>query len=277
MTMMISACALFLITHPANPIVYAENTTTSAAPGADSRLVISDITFERGKNKREIVFIHMNRFFWPPVRHILESGNPSLVIEISPVDAVPDRLVNIPVDGQWITRIRTQYTGSRKILRVVLDLQPSKDYQVTQHFNRNKNLFLVELAVKEPSTPTPAGTEKSLIDSRIESWRKAWEDKRLNDYVAFYHTAFQNKGKDLATWKRERTRVFDKNMHIAITLSDLRVMVTGNDARAYFKQQYRADAYRDAGYKQLEFKKEGRVWKIYREYWSPDKPDDWPK
>ncbi|MBW2193210.1 MAG: hypothetical protein JRF27_05410, partial [Deltaproteobacteria bacterium] len=63
---------------------------------------------------------------------------------------------------------------------------------------------------------------------------------------------------------------------ISVNVSDLKVKVEGNRARAYFKQRYRSDQYKSDGYKRLEFRKKDNTWKIYREKAFARKPAGWP-
>jgi hypothetical protein len=59
-------------------------------------------------------------------------------------------------------------------------------------------------------------------------------------------------------------------------VSNLRISVDGNQAKAFFRQYYRSDTFRSHSYKVLEFRKENSTWKIYREKSSVGKPPGWP-
>jgi hypothetical protein len=58
---------------------------------------------------------------------------------------VKRELSQIAADGQFIERIRTFYHRENRTLRVVLDLQPSKKYRISQFFYRADNLYAVEV------------------------------------------------------------------------------------------------------------------------------------
>ena len=49
------------------------------------------------------------------------------------------------MDGRFIERIRTFYHRKNRSLRVVLDLQPSKSYHISQFFYQAENIYTVEV------------------------------------------------------------------------------------------------------------------------------------
>jgi murein L,D-transpeptidase YafK len=124
--------------------------------------------------------------------------------------------------------------------------------------------------------PRPVRTEADEIASIVESWRKAWETKRLNDYIAHYHPDFVSSGKDLKAWKQYKESLNRRYRQISVTVSGLKVRVEGEKVRVYFEQRYRSDTFSSDGYKRIELRKKDGSWKIYRERAFPRKPDGWP-
>ena len=118
--------------------------------------------------------------------------------------------------------------------------------------------------------------DKERLAALVESWRRAWEGKRLNAYIAHYHPAFSNKGKSLSGWKAYKGRLNKRNRKISVRVSDVRIKVDGQKARVYFRQRYRSDTFRSSSYKILEFRKNGGAWKIFRENSFARKPAKWP-
>ena len=115
------------------------------------------------------------------------------------------------------------------------------------------------------------------IASLVESWRKAWEDKKLEAYIAYYHPAFRGEGKDLAAWKSHKDRLNKRYRKISVNISSLKVKaIESGRSCAYFKQAYRSDSFRSDRYKRLEFMKKDTSWKIFREQTFTVKPADWP-
>ncbi|MBU0986266.1 MAG: L,D-transpeptidase, partial [Proteobacteria bacterium] len=147
---------------------------------------------------------------------------------------------------------------------------PGKNLLVllNREWNEEKPEIIQAKATPRPAprlAARPAPREETRIASLVESWRKAWEGKQLDAYVAHYHPAFKSDGKDLATWKRYKKRLNKQYRRISVTVSGLKVKVDSSKARAYFKQHYRSDALSSERYKRLEFIKKGDSWKIIRE------------
>lgn len=153
-------------------------------------------------------------------------------------------------------------------------LLPEQDEELSKPvtIREGEKLRIAQAKAKFPSV----GTEVSRIISLVESWRRAWENKRLNDYTAYYHPAFKSEGKDLTAWKRYKGKLNNRYRRIIVKISGLKAKVEDKKAWAYFRQRYRADSYHDDGYKLIEFKRKGGSWKIFRERWFAERPDSWP-
>jgi len=146
---------------------------------------------------------------------------------------------------------------------------------VKREWSEERRKIVLSKAPKKGTTRRPASGEERLT-SLVESWRRAWANKRLNDYIAYYHPAFSSKGKGLFEWKAYKGRLNTRNRKISIGISGVRVKIDGSTARAYFRQHYRSDTFRSSSYKILEFRKIEGQWKIYRENSSVGKPKEWP-
>lgn len=125
--------------------------------------------------------------------------------------------------------------------------------------------------------PRPAFQDKVRITSLVESWRKAWEGKKLNAYIDHYHPAFKSGGKNRSAWKSYKGRLNKNYRWISVKVSGLKVrQVDSKKAFAYFKQNYSSNTFRSERYKRLEFRKKGASWKIFREMSFPTKLAGWP-
>ena len=107
-------------------------------------LVISEITFKLKSPGKEAVWIQGNRLFTPSA-FAIEEDKPRFVIDIKDTAPVKRELSRIAADGQFIERIRTFYHQENRTLRVVLDLQPSKSYRISQFFYQAQNIYAVEV------------------------------------------------------------------------------------------------------------------------------------
>jgi hypothetical protein len=121
-----------------------------------------------------------------------------------------------------------------------------------------------------------ANPEERQLASLVESWRRAWQGKRLEAYIDCYHPGFVNKGRSLSQWKAYKAALNRKYRSISVTVSGLRILSDGDAAKAYFRQQYRSDRFDADSYKILQFRKTGGHWKIFREDAYPSKPQSWP-
>ncbi len=108
-------------------------------------------------------------------------------------------------------------------------------------------------------------TAEGRIEVLVESWRKAWEEKRLDDYITFYHPDFKSKNKNLAAWKKYKKILNQRNKKISIKISDIKVFLAESSVYVSFRQHYRSDTFKASGFKILELKKDKNLLKIYRE------------
>jgi len=83
-----------------------------------------------------------------PSGFAIEDDKPRFVIDIKDARPVKRELSRIAADGQFIERIRTFYHHENRTLRVVLDLQPSKSYRISQFFYQAQNIYAVEVESK---------------------------------------------------------------------------------------------------------------------------------
>ena len=284
----LSSILFFCLIWDTTPVLCADNVKTETVL-ASSPLVVQDITFKKKNGTSEIVLIHLNRSSWPSVLHALEDNKPMLEIEWTNAGTLPGNLSAIPVKGQWIRGLRSHYNADSKTLKIILDLNPLKGYEVSQGINEKENVFYVEIGAEhtpqekqtsstqeKKTEPLPQKENTAPLVSMINAWKSAWENKDLNSYIAFYHESFKSEGKNRTSWKNGKSSTFNKVQRITVNLSDLKISITEKGAMVFFKQTYQSDDYLDEGYKQLELRKENNDWKIYREQWFAKKPDTWP-
>lgn len=282
------------IAHAAKPSYPIRNSTlqgryyaANSAQKANTDLVIRDITFKVVKGKKEIVYIHSNRYFSPSVLFALEDENPKLIIEVNNIIDFKKDNSSIPVSGELIKQIQPRYDKEHKVLTVILDLYGAKKHTITQAFNKAGNIYVIEIEEKEKATAIdaiqtkegklpPTGTEVAQITSLIKSWRRAWESKKINDYMSHYHSDFKSNGKDFIAWKQYKENLNARYLRIIVKFSNPGIKVEGSNARAYFRQSYHADSHHYEGYKIIELKKDKDSWKIFREQCFAEKPAAWP-
>ncbi len=117
-----------------------------------------------------------------------------------------------------------------------------------------------------PTSPPAAasGAAEQDITAAVQNWAKAWSAKNTTDYFNAYGKDFDAAG-GRRNWEQERTkRIVGKNK-ISVKVSNLAITVTGNTAKARFKQDYDADALSVSSTKTLNLVKTGERWVIVKE------------
>lgn len=105
-------------------------------------IIIKSIKFEHKKD-RDNVFLVSNRFFVPKIL-TLEGDDPRIVIDIQPVSSWSGPSKTL-VEGNLIRQIRTHLHPDNKKLRIVLDLNPSENYFISQIYYEKKHIYCIEV------------------------------------------------------------------------------------------------------------------------------------
>ena len=120
-------------------------------------------------------------------------------------------------------------------------------------------------------TPAPAsppvasnGAAERDITSAVQNWAKAWSSKNTADYFNAYGKDFDAAG-GRKNWEQERTKRIVGKSKINVKVSNLAITVTGNTAKARFKQDYDADTLSVSSTKTLNLVKAGERWVIVKE------------
>jgi outer membrane protein, adhesin transport system len=113
----------------------------------------------------------------------------------------------------------------------------------------------------------PAEVSKSLID-KTKAWARAWENKDLNSYIAFYAPTFKPEEGSYEAWVSSRRERISKAQGIDIEISDLQVIPSFDNPDEYeisFVQDYKARFYQERSRKVLTWKDNKGIWQIIRE------------
>lgn len=95
------------------------------------------------------------------------------------------------------------------------------------------------------------------VQRDIEAWRKDWASLDSVAYLSHYHKKFRSGKRDLAAWKRHKTRLNAKKTFIDVNLTDMTIIhdpnrwQEGEVVVAEFKQSYRSSNYKDQGRKRI--------------------------
>ena len=126
---------------------------------------------------------------------------------------------------------------------------------------------------KTPSAEKPSAEEPAVsggsseIIKVVNAWAKAWSDKDVAAYLAFYATDFRAPGGvSRASWEKARRERISKpkSIHVAVVNPRINV-INDTHARVTFKQSYHSDAIKSNTLKTLELIKTGDTWLINQE------------
>lgn len=110
-----------------------------------NKIIVKSITFHIDKDRTEKVFIDLSHFYIPQII-ALEGKKPRIAIDIPNVSSWDERYKITPVKGRFIKRIRTHLHQDSETLRIVLDLDPVKNYTVNPIYYKAENIYCLEIS-----------------------------------------------------------------------------------------------------------------------------------
>jgi tetratricopeptide (TPR) repeat protein len=136
-----------------------------------SPLTVKNIVFTPNKTGGERISLFCNQSCTPELSS-LEGKNPRVVINMKEVSLIQTKTRNVNTGGKLIKRIRSNLDKQTKILRIVLDMEPSKYYIVRPMQDPSGNYMLT---IKEDAD-SPRSKEKRITilrpDLRPEEQQK---------------------------------------------------------------------------------------------------------
>ena len=123
-----------------------------------------------------------------------------------------------------------------------------------------------EPAKTAKSEPKPASGEEAQVTEAVQAWATAWGSKDVKGYLAAYAPDFETPGGESRdAWAKARTQRIEAPKSIEVSVQMKSVKVTGNEATATFRQNYRSDALKSSNTKTLKLVKVGDKWLIKQE------------
>jgi tetratricopeptide (TPR) repeat protein len=119
----------------------------------------------------------------------------------------------------------------------------------------------------EPAKVEPAKNNDADISAAVNNWAQAWSSQNIDQYLASYGAGFKpSNGESRKAWELQRRDRVTRPSKINVEISGLNITSTdANNAKARFKQSYRADNRPIYTTKTLVMKKEGSNWFIEEE------------
>ena len=118
----------------------------------------------------------------------------------------------------------------------------------------------------EAAVDNSANVESS-VNAALDAWAAAWSSQNIHNYLASYADDFSPaRGQSLSAWKKLRNTRVTSPSKINLELSNRKVIVIDDsNAKASFKQYYKADGGPINTFKTLVFKKTNGNWLITEE------------
>jgi tetratricopeptide (TPR) repeat protein len=122
------------------------------------------------------------------------------------------------------------------------------------------------VAKAEPARPDAGELDKQAVEKALRDWTKAWSSRNMVAYFDAYAPDFKGKAASRKAWEQERRDRITSKKKITVTLSDLRVKVSGNKATVRLRQDYNSDALSVKSGKNIELvKSKSGDWQITQE------------
>jgi len=133
-------------------------------------LTVKKIAFTRDKGGRERITLFCNRSCVPELSSV-EGENPRVIMDMKGVFLIQTKARNINAGGKMVKRVRSYFDKQTKILRVVLDMEPSKYYIVRPMQDPSGNTYMLTIyeaiSLLEQKTEGSKDTEGSPLSQEM--------------------------------------------------------------------------------------------------------------
>jgi tetratricopeptide (TPR) repeat protein len=132
---------------------------SSLCVGEDPKtaLTVKNIAFSREEGRGEKVSLFCDQSCVPELSSF-EGDNPRVVMDMKGVSLIQTKTRNVNTGGTLVKRVRSYLDKQTKILRVVLDMEPSKYYTVRPMQDPSGNTYVLTVyEAVSPSEQKPGG------------------------------------------------------------------------------------------------------------------------
>ena len=129
-------------------------------------LMVKKIAFTRDKGGRERIALFCNRSCVPELSSV-EGENPRVIMDMKGVFLIQTKARNITTGGEMVKRVRSYLDKQTQILRVVLDMEPSKDYVVLPMQDPSANTYMLTIYEAISSSEQKSGGNKDTMGSPL--------------------------------------------------------------------------------------------------------------
>lgn len=111
----------------------------------EAPLMVRNITLKFGPTGHERVFIEFNRDATPAISSI-GGKDPRIVVDIKNVLSIRQGLKRIDIRGKLVRQIRSNLDHASRQLRIVVDLVPSRNYDVEPVFYTAEKTYVIDIS-----------------------------------------------------------------------------------------------------------------------------------
>ena len=140
-------------------------------------LIVKKISFIRDKSGIEKISLFCNQSCVPELFSI-EEENPRVVMDMKGVLQIQTKSRNVKTGGELVKQVRSYLDKQTKVLRIVLDMEPSNHFIVRPVQDPSGNTY--SLLIKKDEVDSPASQEMHIKLLRPDLMRGSQGDKLLN-------------------------------------------------------------------------------------------------
>lgn len=127
------------------------------------------------------------------------------------------------------------------------------------------------IITKEMTSTYPVAMEPSRTSAlkMVDSWREAWEQSEIDQYMGYYSDSFRQKNYTKNGWRSYKESIARARDSISIRLSEPTIVAFEDQLIVTFLQDYSSDGHSDFGVKALYLRWEENRYRIISEEWKP--------
>ena len=109
---------------------------------SEKKPLLESVKFDGASSKGEMVMFKLNDFY-PPAVHGVEEGTPTVICEFAGMQLADTVERNIKAKGKFVRSIRVSKHKNPDRIKVTLELESNRNYDLQQVFFKDDNLFVI--------------------------------------------------------------------------------------------------------------------------------------
>ncbi|MBM4270547.1 MAG: AMIN domain-containing protein [Deltaproteobacteria bacterium] len=113
---------------------------------------VKNISVKTGETGHESLVIEFNRFYTPAF-YSIEGSEPKIVLDITNVSSFKKEWEYLSVQGKFIRQLRSSMNPNARMVRIVVDMEPAKDYSINPVFSGKDNSYSLHISEDKKQAP----------------------------------------------------------------------------------------------------------------------------